>query len=312
MNNLFLRLSTEILNEDFRSTEDRNLHILALVYITKYAHNTTGEFWISTTELAKNLNVKRIKAIRLLESLEKRGYIKKIGKTKVGNKYFPTYIIILYENQQKSEQVNEQVNEHKTNTEITNTDITNTEIYSKSVSESESERTPKTKPHNFEKLENKADTPKNKKQLSTREDFAGQKAAYKITPEEVVELWNAIISPKTKKPLSMSQLTSKELRYLRAACKVHDREDWINYFERLRESEILWNFESGWKPNIGWALNYDNWGKVVRGDYIPDRPETVGKTKAELIREQNLEAVQKYAERINQGVSVWDLIDFEE
>ena len=318
----YANFPTKLYHQDFKSKRDRNLHLLAMSIIIGWVHTQTGKFYLSVRKLAEELDCSLFKAKEIIDNFINWGYLKKISQSK--NQYQKSvYELSTYnwdlktakqtanktasnKEYQGSDEILKTAKQtsicNQTNNELTNNDITNNEKYSKSVSDSK--RTPK-EPTPEEKPKEKPPL-RSQRETQPREDSPGKKQSYRILPEEVIDLWNAIVAPKTKRPISMSQLTSKELRYLRAACKSYSKVDWINYFERLKASEILFSFESGWKPNIGWALDYDNWGKVVRGDYIPDKPEKVGKTKAELIREQNLQAAMAYAERANQGISFWD------
>ncbi len=92
---------------------------------------------------------------------------------------------------------------------------------------------------------------------------------YKTDIKQALELWNFYMEEKLGYKLTLENLTTKELIYLKAICKKYTPEELEKYFKKLAQSEVLFNLKSGWRPDLAWALNYDNFKKVNRGQYIP-------------------------------------------
>jgi len=234
---IFLRITGKLLNEKFSSQEEKNLHILVLVYLTQNADNTTGEMFVSLSKLEKQVCVKKWKIRQILKSLEERGHIFKTNKKKkYKNVFYPIYRISLYENQSNFSTVNDTVN----STVKTSNDAIHKEDFS-TVND--------TVNSTHKLILNKTNT-----NIKTNTD---KKEEIEKDLERIKELWNKSVDQK------IIGLTKERKERLRECEKIL-RENgltWEDAINQFNQSPFIHKF------GFDWFIKTDNFIKTLEGRY---------------------------------------------
>ena len=88
----------------------------------------------------------------------------------------------------------------------------------------------------------------------------------KVSPKEIVELWNKTCPHLGK----VIKLTDKRKSHIAARIKndIKSVDEWENYFKTINESSFLGgDNNSNWKATFDWVLNQNNIAKVLEGNY---------------------------------------------